>query len=38
MDFNSVVCGVVIGVAEVNRGEQGEHKACKKATNNSRST
>ena len=26
MDFNSVVCGVVGGVAEVNRGEQGEHK------------
>lgn len=26
MDFNSVVCGVVGGVAEVNRGEQGEYK------------
>ena len=26
MDFNSVVCGVVGGIAEVNRGEQGEYK------------
>ena len=26
MDFNSVVCGVVGSVAEVNRGEQGEYK------------
>ena len=26
MDFNSVVCGFVGGIAEVNRGEQGEYK------------